>query len=330
VGQKVTLHIQLVEGAEPPTEFRIFASGTIETTKGIFKFDEESGVTCMKRVQENGNDIVIDYEHASLIAPYSADPAEAGKAAGWCNPELREGTLWASKVRWTPKATEKLKAREFRYFSPTFLANDDGRIEELINIALTNNPATRNLEPLVASQHAEPAPKLEPEPKRPEPKEQTMPVNLKQLATDLGLAETASETEILAAVKALQTGSKRADELATELGKIVADADRREKDDVIRQAKAEGKLPPALEPWANDQSIAALRAYIAAAPKIAGLSQKREPTHPASPGAEPFTGAANAIEIKGCKLLGVKLEDYLKHKAKRMAELDALKAENAA
>ncbi len=327
--QKITLHIQLAEGAEPPTEFRIFTAGTIETTQGIFKFDEESGRTCMTRLKQKGNDVVIDYEHASLRAAFAADPAEAGKAAGWCGPELRDGALWAANVRWTPKAAEKLKAREFRYFSPTLLANDDGRIEELINIALTNNPAMQKQEPLMASRTADPEPEVKPKPK---PEEHSMSLNLKQLAETLGLPETASETEILATLKAFQTGSKRADELAKELGKIVASADEREKAEVIRQATAEGKLPPALVGWANDQPIAALRAYIAAAPKLAGITPKREPAGGAAgaAGGEAVTGALNAIELKGCKLLGIKAEDYLKHKTKRMAELEARKADTTA
>jgi phage I-like protein len=321
VSQKVTLHIMLAEGAEPPTEFRIFAAGNIETTKGIFKFDEESGKQCMSKLQANGNDTVIDYEHASLMAPLTPDPAEAGKAAGWCNPALRDGALWAANVRWTPKATEKLKAREFRYFSPTFLAADDGRIEELINVALTNNPATRNLEPLMASRAAEP-----------NPKEQTMALNLKQMAEAVGLPETASETEILAAVKAFQTGSKRADELAKALGDMSASTDRREKDELIRAAKAEGKLPPALEAWANDQPIAALRAYIASAPKIAGIASKREPVQGQVQGQDAVTASQlTPAERKMCKLVGITdIEAFLKHKAKRQQELADRRAEETA
>jgi phage I-like protein len=53
-------------------------------------------------------------------------------------------------IEWTRKATERLKDREYRYFSPTFY-HDKGRITEYVNTALTNLPATKDQEPLVAS-----------------------------------------------------------------------------------------------------------------------------------------------------------------------------------
>lgn len=55
-------------------------------------------------------------------------------------------------MRWTPKAAKELTDGEWLYFSPAF-SNEEktGRILELINIALTNIPATRGMTPLVAA-----------------------------------------------------------------------------------------------------------------------------------------------------------------------------------
>lgn len=147
--------VALTDDGKLPAEFRLFAAGDNRTTKGTFIFDAESAESVAKYAAEWGNDFMIDYEHASLAA-LTVDPAEAGKAAGWFRPEVRDGALWATAVSWTAAAAEKLKAREYRYISPAADFETDAktgacRITQLINCALTNIPATIGMEPLVAS-----------------------------------------------------------------------------------------------------------------------------------------------------------------------------------
>jgi len=135
-----------VPGGEPLREFRIFPFGRVETTKGTFLFDEEAARRVMRAWMEYGNRLSIDYEHQAL-EPVSNGPVPA---AGWFDLEVREDGLWAVNVEWTPRAMELLRNREYRYFSPAFYVDEDGRIVELINLALTNLPATKRMEPLVA------------------------------------------------------------------------------------------------------------------------------------------------------------------------------------
>ena len=137
-------------GNEPPTEFRIFTAGEVVTTKGTFVFDETSAASVMAEYAEHGIDLMIDYDHASLAA-MSIDPAQAGKAAGWFNLEVRDGELWAVNVRWTPPAAEALRAKEWRFMSPAFSTDENGRVIDLLNVAITNLPATRQLQPLMAA-----------------------------------------------------------------------------------------------------------------------------------------------------------------------------------
>ena len=134
----------------PPTEFRIFTAGKVETTKGTFIFDEEAAAAVMADYKAHGVELMIDYDHASL-AGLVLDPAMAGKAAGWFTPELRSGELWATNVRWSPAAAQALGDAEWRYMSPAFDIDKDGRIISLCNVALTNLPATHNLDALVAA-----------------------------------------------------------------------------------------------------------------------------------------------------------------------------------
>jgi phage I-like protein len=139
-----------IAGDEPPTEFRIFTAGDVETTKGKFLFDDEAAASVLAEYEAHGIDLMIDYDHASL-ASVSLDPATAGKAAGWFNLEVRDGELWAVNVRWTKPAADALRAKEWRFMSPAFGTDEDGRITSVLNVAITNLPATRKLEPLMAA-----------------------------------------------------------------------------------------------------------------------------------------------------------------------------------
>jgi phage I-like protein len=143
----------VLSGDEPPSEFRLFTAGKVETTKGEFIFDEAAAQAVMAEYQKHGIDLMVDYDHASL-ASLSLDPATAGKAAGWFCLEVRAGELWAVNVRWTEPAAQALRAKEWRFMSPAFSTDEEGRITSVMNVAITNLPATRNLDPLMAASAA--------------------------------------------------------------------------------------------------------------------------------------------------------------------------------
>ncbi len=146
---RTTLSIALT-GDEPPSEFCIFTAGLVETTKGTFTFDADAATSVMAEYLQHGIDLMIDYDHASL-ASITIDPALAGKAAGWFNIEVRNGELWAVNVRWTPPAADALRRKEWRFMSPAFSTDGAGRVTDLLNVAITNLPATRKLQPLMAA-----------------------------------------------------------------------------------------------------------------------------------------------------------------------------------
>lgn len=147
---KLALPVTASDAPAPPTEFRIFTAGKVETTKGTFLFDVQAAAAVMADYEAHGIELMIDYDHASL-AGLVLDPAQAGKAAGWFTPEVRAGELWATNVRWTPAAAHALSNIEWRYMSPAFDVDESGRIVALCNVALTNLPATHNLDALVAA-----------------------------------------------------------------------------------------------------------------------------------------------------------------------------------
>jgi phage I-like protein len=143
--RSVALDLMPAGSKEPPKEFRIFPMGDVPTSKGTFTFDHECGQAVMAAYRDQGNELHCDYEHQSLEQPPIKAPA-----AAWFNPELRSDGLWATQVRWTPEATKYLSSGEYRYFSPAFAADEDGRILRLDSCALTNLPATKNMQGLVA------------------------------------------------------------------------------------------------------------------------------------------------------------------------------------
>ncbi len=145
--QTQRLSIELAQGGAPPSEFRIFASGEIDTTKGVFVFDDAAAKSVLEAAREWGNKFSLDYEHDS-VNPFSSGPKPA---AGWYDLELRAGELWAVAVEWTRRAAELLSNREYRFVSPTFAADEANRVTELLNVALTNLPATKSMTPLVAN-----------------------------------------------------------------------------------------------------------------------------------------------------------------------------------
>lgn len=108
-----------------------------------FFVDRESLAAIIEAWRRRGNDLVVDYEHQTL------NGTEA-PAAGWIKElEARDDGLWA-RVEWTDRARRYLESREYRYFSPVVKLDEERRVMELLNVALTNFPAISQLTPLAA------------------------------------------------------------------------------------------------------------------------------------------------------------------------------------
>lgn len=277
----------------PPTEFRIFRAGENVSTKGTVVFDEESARSVMAEFDAHGIDIPIDWEHAMLRDDV---PVRDQRAAGWLGLEVRSGELWAVNVRWTDEAASALRAGEWRFISPAFVANKDtGRISQLINVAICNLPATRQLDALVAAKRLD----IDPQPKTTQgppasQKETSMSLNIIALALALGLSESAAEPEVLTAASKRKsesdrlvslTGAKSPEEAFgviaawkashDEVAKVLAadkqraeDAEKAEKVALLKQGEDEGKITPPLRAWADKQSAESLRGFLSAAPSL--------------------------------------------------------------
>lgn len=240
---------QLADSATPPTELRLFAKGVTETTKGPFIFDAQAEKDVMARYSELGKDkLPFDYNHGMLSFIISPD---SGKAAAWFIPEVRNGELWATSIEWTKAAYEALSNKEYRFFSPAFYSHyESKRLTELINVALTNTPATKNQKPIVASDIEQ----EEPMAKTPEElaAEAQRAVVESQNVALLSAAGYSNVTEALADVAA---SKKRAEDLSKTV-----------RASAIEALSVAGRLPPAQHEFAATLSDDQFAAFVKGLP----------------------------------------------------------------
>jgi len=250
----VLLDIAL-SGAEPPTEFRLFASGLNETTKGPVLCDPEGLSKVMAAFADQGLDrLPVDYGHGMVGF---ASGIEAHRAAGWFVPASRYGELWATDVQWTRQAREALMAREFRFFSPAvMLDHESGRIEELINVALTNLPATKRQRPLVASDVTA-------------LQNDDQGATMNDLQKLLAAHGCQSPEELTRKITELATAAAAGAKAAQRVAELEAQIEKDSRESLITSLSTQGKLAPSLHGWARTLPLAALQAYAKDAPQIA-------------------------------------------------------------
>jgi len=327
------LSVSLTAGAAP-SEIRLLPVGRFAASDGSGRpagiaagwlVDEAVAVALMAQASLRASDFVIDFEHQTLHKEANGQPAPA---AGWFKTlQFRPGDgLYATDVRWTPRAAAMIAAGEYRYLSPVFHYAPDGRVLALGPAALTNTPGLDGLTDLshaalsaLFSQEESP---------------------MKDLLKALGLAETATEAEALTALSALRanhtatltaaavpdaakyapiaTLSAVQGELAAANAKLVAltaEKQSAEVDAVVAEALTAGKLTPATKDWAaglGKSDLAALKAFIAAAPVVV---KPGETQTNGQGGAGNGTAALNADQLKVCAQLAISPDDFAKQLA---------------
>ena len=214
--------IALESDGRAPEWVRLIPAGRFELRdkRGPFELADAEQVIARSREAVAAGEPPIDYDHQTDFAARDGVGGRA-PAAGWVTRmEAREDGIWG-KVAWTPDGRKAVEAREYRFLSPVFEADEDGRVVRVLRAALTNDPAITDMTAIAS-------------------KEKEMDL-LKQLRAALGLAEDASQETVLACVKARQTGAMQLATLAKDLGLIEeADPAKLEKpESVVEAAKAD-------------------------------------------------------------------------------------------
>lgn len=188
----------------PAGTFRAGDGRPVECPAGWF-IDGNIAASLIAAADAKQTPYVIDYEHQTLRSAKNGLPAPA---SGWFGKlEWREGEgLFAVDVDWTEAAAAAIEAGEYRFISPVFLYDADGRVTTLINAALTNTPALDGMdEAMLAAASLLAATSTE---------DTTMDELLEQLRWFLGLPLSATQEDILAELQKLINKIKAADSQA--------------------------------------------------------------------------------------------------------------------
>ena len=302
-----------------------------------FFVDKQSLVLILEHISARGNEVVFDYEHASLAK-------EPAPASGWIK-ELAwgEGVGIKARVEWTDKAKNYIAKKEYRYFSPVFaIRKSDKRVCFLDSIALTNRPKTTNLTPILARLEAGLEKETNKEEKRmnrkellaalgledndaadaailaavakmgvkiPEAKTETKEVIPEKITAVLDLKKDDDTSTIVASIHALKqkndTGVSR-----DEFKKLQAKLAAKEATDAVDAAMKVGKIAPAQKDWATEyakEDLKGFNTFIAKAPVVVpvdDLPGKKDDKH---------DGKLTETDLQVAKMMDVSAEDIKKY-----------------
>lgn len=312
----VQLHqlIALAADGAPPLEFQLLAAGETRTTKGTLLCDDAHAALCLMAETMPADGLLpLDYNHG-MVSMFGGD----SKAAGWFKLANRNGALWATEVQYTPAAEKSLREREYRYFSPALYRNDEGYVTRMVNCALTCLPATLKQKPLVASET----------PATPEGQD----MDLAQLCAAFGVANA---SQLAALFNGLRTDSAKlsadnaalvtaSQALQAQVATLNAAVEARktadekaERDAYLATLSTDGKLAPAMLPWAQTQSLAQLKAYGAVAVPVVAVASTV-----VTKATDPSTAAVelSAEETALCLQMKIAPKDFAAQKAKNATQ----------
>lgn len=253
-------------------------------------------------------DLFVDYCHQAF---FGAIPGVGGTApaAGWIKElQARPDGIWG-RVEWTAAAAEAIRGKEYRYLSPVFASDASGRVLWIFNAGLINTP-NFELEAVAASDRSL----------------SIQEHDMKRIAAELGLGDTATEDDIVAAVRTMKSAHSTVAAAVGLQAQATADAitaaiaakapdpakfvpieqylavqsalsdtqktgAKAKAETAVAEAIAAGKVAPATKDWAMSyasQDLAGFQAFVKAAPVIVS-PQAQNP----NPERKPTTGAVD-------------------------------------
>lgn len=207
-----------LEGGVPPKRIQLFAMGENRTNNGqpraVFMVDDIAHATAIiaaTKARLGGADLMGDYDHQ---APATVAKGVAAPASGWINPDTltaQADGIWGD-VEWTAKASAHIAAKEYRYISPYFSFKPDGRVSSIINFALVNVPNFDLAAVASAISHHDDT-----------TQEEDDIMDLKAIATALGLPATADQASVIAGISAMKGKADALTATASALGVTIGD-----------------------------------------------------------------------------------------------------------
>ena len=323
-----------------PEEIKILPLGHVQSQKGDFYVDDESAELIRKQFKDRRLDLPIDYEHQTLKDMQAP-------AGGWIEDIYKGEDAIIAKVRWTDRAKEYLKNREYRYLSPVVLTRkSDKKVVALHSAALTNTPAIDGMFAIVNSMDLSDY-----------EYEEENNMDLKKLAALLGLPESATQEDVEKAVTAAVTAARankedtaaaadtqqvansvvlpllgldasaRTEDVVTaimalkagtgdaELLELKKELEERVAEDLVQTALKDGKITAAQTEWARTYAKgdrAGFKAFIEKAPVV--VPQGRMDLQDA-PEDKNKTKACDVKILKNCGLTQEDIDKYYKEDA---------------
>ncbi|WP_199508614.1 MULTISPECIES: phage protease [unclassified Psychrobacter] len=350
------LSLEITASRAPQGYFLVFPEGKTRSGDGsgrptecdAWQLDASNGYALADLLNARPTDMVIDYEHQTLHAQSNGQPAPA---AGWLAAgqfEYVDGVGLCNRApSWTTKATKAIADHEYRYKSPVIVYDTDGYVTNVMNVAITNQPALLTLDELTA---------LSAKFTNSNPKQQDTEMKplLAYIVAALGLPATTTEDEAVTALSA-QVDDFKAKAVTA---KVDVDADKplaalssvfahsAEPDpakyvpvatmtetvaalnaqitelqgnqvdptaDLLTAALSDGRLLPAQAEWAKSYAKsdpAGFKAYLDNAPRIAALNQRQTEGKP-DPIAGNKVAALSAEQKEVAVALGLSDTDML-------------------
>ena len=125
-----------------------FAGSSPDGKKRVEIIDEQSVMQMAKQTEE----ILLDKDHESMRGPEGRNT----EAYGWISGlkaivGLGDMDGLYGSIKWNPNGIQLAKDRVYRFLSPVFELDAEGRAVKLVNVALTNRPALP-LPPIINSE----------------------------------------------------------------------------------------------------------------------------------------------------------------------------------
>lgn len=112
---------------------------------------EESLRAIVEDVNNEGREILVDKQHNSMKQGLERDDS----ACGWLKAlSFKNGSIFG-KCFWTKLGRQLIDSRILRFISPVFHLNKEGIPTKLVNVALVNQPALNDINPVINSQPTE-------------------------------------------------------------------------------------------------------------------------------------------------------------------------------
>lgn len=174
--------------AGAPEWIHLVPAGSLSTVdgRGPYRVADAAALVDASLQAADGGRLVLDENHSTDLAAPKGEPAPA---RGWIIAlQARADGIWG-KVEWTKAGAALMADKAYRHVSPVITHRADGLVTAILRASLVNKPNLRGLTAL----------------------HQEQPMDfLKKLAASLGLPETATEAEILAAAARSQTALQSA------------------------------------------------------------------------------------------------------------------------